>query len=172
MVKNLLQCRGLKFDSWVGKISLRRKRLPTPVFLPGQSHGQWSLMGYSPWGHKELDPPAHSLESQLPPPSHPDSPTETPTSQQGGSAPGLAQGMLGRRVRTAPPREWLFCDYNSQKESRERQRVAPPPPRLRSCRCRQPIDAPSPPAPEQIGRDYYASGRGLLWSRSFPQALE
>jgi len=28
---------------------------PTPVFLPGKSHGQWNLVGYSPWGHKELD---------------------------------------------------------------------------------------------------------------------
>ena len=27
---------------------------PTPVFLPGKSHGQRSLVGYSPWGHKEL----------------------------------------------------------------------------------------------------------------------
>ena len=27
----------------------------TPVFLPGKSHGQKSLVGYSPWGHKELD---------------------------------------------------------------------------------------------------------------------
>ena len=27
----------------------------TPVFLPGESHGQRSLVGYSPWGHKELD---------------------------------------------------------------------------------------------------------------------
>ena len=27
---------------------------PTPVFLPGESHGQKSLAGYSPWGHKEL----------------------------------------------------------------------------------------------------------------------
>ena len=26
-----------------------------PVFLPGESHGQRSLVGYSPWGHKELD---------------------------------------------------------------------------------------------------------------------
>ena len=47
-------CRRLKFDSWVGKISLRRKWLPTPVFLPGQSHGQRSLVGYK-GGHKELD---------------------------------------------------------------------------------------------------------------------
>ena len=28
---------------------------PTPVFLPGKSHGQRNLVGYSPWGHKELN---------------------------------------------------------------------------------------------------------------------
>ena len=28
---------------------------PTPVFLPGESHRQRSLVGYGPWGHKELD---------------------------------------------------------------------------------------------------------------------
>ena len=28
---------------------------PTPVFLSGESHGQGSLVGYSPWGHKESD---------------------------------------------------------------------------------------------------------------------
>jgi len=33
----------------------RRKWQPTPVFLPGESHSQRSLAGYSPWGHKELD---------------------------------------------------------------------------------------------------------------------
>ena len=33
----------------------RRKWQSTPVFLPGKSHGQRSLVGYSPWGHKELD---------------------------------------------------------------------------------------------------------------------
>ena len=33
----------------------RRKWQPTPVLLPGKSHGQRSLVGYSPWGHKELD---------------------------------------------------------------------------------------------------------------------
>ena len=38
-----------------GKIPWRRKWQPTPVFLPGESHGQTSLAGYSPWGHKELD---------------------------------------------------------------------------------------------------------------------
>ena len=44
-----------EFDSWVGKIPWRRKWQPTPVFLPGQSHGQRNLAGYSPWGHKESD---------------------------------------------------------------------------------------------------------------------
>ena len=33
----------------VGKILWRRKWQPIPVFLPGESHGQWSLVGYSPW---------------------------------------------------------------------------------------------------------------------------
>ena len=31
------------------------KRQPTPVFLPGKCHGEGSLVGYRPWGHKELD---------------------------------------------------------------------------------------------------------------------
>ena len=55
MVKNHLHCRRLKFDPWVVKIPWRREWLPTPVFLPGESHGQRSLMGYSPWSRKELD---------------------------------------------------------------------------------------------------------------------
>ena len=46
------QCRRHRFDPWVGKISWRRKWQPTPVFLPGESHGQTSLVGYSPWGCK------------------------------------------------------------------------------------------------------------------------
>ena len=41
------------FDHWVGKIPWRRKREPTPVFLPGEFHGQRSLAGYNPWGCKE-----------------------------------------------------------------------------------------------------------------------
>ena len=43
------------FDPWVGKIIWRRVWQPTPVFLPGESHGQRTLMGNSPWSHKELD---------------------------------------------------------------------------------------------------------------------
>ena len=34
--------------------------LPTPVFLPGKSHGQGSLAGYSPWGRKESDTTKHT----------------------------------------------------------------------------------------------------------------
>ena len=40
---------------WVGKIPWRRKWQSTPVFLPGEFHGLRSLVGYSPWGCKELD---------------------------------------------------------------------------------------------------------------------
>ena len=45
----------LASDPWGGKILWRREWLPTPVFLPGEFHGQRSLVGYSPWGHKESD---------------------------------------------------------------------------------------------------------------------
>ena len=51
MVKNLPG----KQETWVGKNPWRRKWQPTPVYLPGESHGQRSLVGYSPWGHKESD---------------------------------------------------------------------------------------------------------------------
>ena len=40
---------------WIRKILWRRKWQPTPVFLPGESHGQRSLAGCSLWGHKESD---------------------------------------------------------------------------------------------------------------------
>ena len=42
-------------QSLVRKIPWSRKWQPTPVFLPGESHGQKSLAGHSPWGHKEWD---------------------------------------------------------------------------------------------------------------------
>ena len=38
-----------------GRPYWRREWQPTPVFLPGKLHGQRSLAGYCPWGHKELD---------------------------------------------------------------------------------------------------------------------
>ena len=52
------QCRRPKrhrFDPWVGKIPWRGAWQSTPLFLPRESHGQRSLAGYSPWGHKVLN---------------------------------------------------------------------------------------------------------------------
>ena len=49
------QCRRHKtrgFNPWVGKIPWRRAWQPTPVSLPRESHGQRSLVGYSPGGHR------------------------------------------------------------------------------------------------------------------------
>ena len=42
-------------NPWVRKIPWRREWLSAPVFLPGEFHGQRSLVGYSQQGHKELD---------------------------------------------------------------------------------------------------------------------
>ena len=52
------QCKRYRrrgFDPWVRKIPWRRDWKPTPVFLPGESHGQRNLAGYRPWGHKGSD---------------------------------------------------------------------------------------------------------------------
>ena len=53
--KNLTAIQETWVHPWVGKIPRRREWLPTPVFLPGESHGQKSRVGYSSWGHKESD---------------------------------------------------------------------------------------------------------------------
>ena len=54
-----LKCLPAMQDSWVLSLSRedprRRKWQPTPVFLPGESHGGRTLVGYSPWGRKESD---------------------------------------------------------------------------------------------------------------------
>ena len=52
---NLGDSKRHKFDTGIRKIPWRRAWQPTPVFLPGESHGQRSLAGYGPQGHKELD---------------------------------------------------------------------------------------------------------------------
>ena len=54
MVKNLPAMQTW-FDPWVRKISWIREQLLTPLFLPGEFHGQRSLAGYNPWGLKESD---------------------------------------------------------------------------------------------------------------------
>ena len=53
--RTYLQCRRPGLDTWVRKMPWRRNWQPTPVFSPGKSHGQRSLVGYSPWGFKESD---------------------------------------------------------------------------------------------------------------------
>ena len=55
MVKNLPSMWDPGFNPWVGKIPWKRNWQPTPALLPGETHGQRSLMGYSPWSSKELD---------------------------------------------------------------------------------------------------------------------
>ena len=55
VVKNRPAKAGDRFDPWVGKIPWRSEWQNTPVFLPGQSHGQRSLEGYSQWGCTESD---------------------------------------------------------------------------------------------------------------------
>jgi len=49
-----------RFNPWFGKICWNRKWQPTPVFLPGKSHGQRCLVGYSLLGHKESDRSDHA----------------------------------------------------------------------------------------------------------------
>ena len=44
-----LQCRRPWINPWIRKILWRSEWQPSPVFLPGEFHGQRSLMGYSPW---------------------------------------------------------------------------------------------------------------------------
>ena len=56
----LLQCGTPGFDLWVEKIPWRREGLPTPVFLPGEFHGQRSLANYSPWGRALACSPSQS----------------------------------------------------------------------------------------------------------------
>ena len=58
------QCRRSKrevFDPWVGKMPWQRAWQVTPIFLPGKSHGQRSLVGYSPGGHKRV---SHDLATK------------------------------------------------------------------------------------------------------------
>ena len=51
-----------RFDPWLRKIPWRRKWPPTPVFLPGKSHGQRNLVDYCPWSHKRA---GHDLMTEF-----------------------------------------------------------------------------------------------------------
>ena len=54
-VKHLPAMRETRVQSLGQEEPLEKGMAPTPVFLPGESHGQRSLEGYSPWDHKESD---------------------------------------------------------------------------------------------------------------------
>ena len=62
------QNRRHRFNTWVGKIPWRRKRQPTPVFLPEKSRGQRSLASYSPWGRKQVGQDLATEQQQRQPP--------------------------------------------------------------------------------------------------------
>ena len=64
VVKNHLKCRICRFNPWVKKILGRRKWHPTQVFLPGKSHGQRSLVGYSPGGSQRVRPHLSTKQQQ------------------------------------------------------------------------------------------------------------
>ena len=64
MVKNLSALQVTWIQSLAGKILWRREWQPTPVFLPGESHGQNNLTGYSPWDCKTLDTTEQLMQPQ------------------------------------------------------------------------------------------------------------
>ena len=49
------RCKRHRFDPWIEKTPWSRKWQPIPVFLPGKFHEQRSMVGCSPWGHKDSD---------------------------------------------------------------------------------------------------------------------
>ena len=65
LVKNLPAVQ----ETWVQSLDqedpLEKGMATTPVFLPGEFHGQRSLVGYSPWGHKELDTTERLMHNTL-----------------------------------------------------------------------------------------------------------
>ena len=116
-----------RFNPWVGKIPWRRKWQSTPVLLPGKSHGQRSLVGYSSWGHKELDMTerlhflkGQTAKAQEPPRgatprprsgaaagSYPMPPSPRPGQQPGGATPRSRPGAAARRTNPTSKELWL-----------------------------------------------------------------
>ena len=84
------------------KIPWRRKWLPTPVFLPGEFHGQRSLAGYSPWDCKE----SHMTELLSPPGSQP---WDSPGKNTGVGCHVLLQCMTVKSESEVLSRVWLFA---------------------------------------------------------------
>ena len=118
MVKNSLQCRRPGFDPWVAKIPWRREKLPTPVFLPGEFHGQRSLGGYSPWVANRLNKLfTNSKTNRI------NKISPTPKLLQGSPNPkGTKEGLQGLKNMSVPdlPFERPICRSGSNSQNRTR----------------------------------------------------
>ena len=90
MVQHLPTMQETQVQSLGREDLLEKEWQPTPVFLPGKSHRQRSLVGYSPWGHKELDTTKRLYFTLSPIPGlsdvllqgHPSVPIDTPNSEK------------------------------------------------------------------------------------------
>ena len=84
--------------SYIAVLSWSRKWQPTPVFLPGESHGQRNLAGYSPWGRKELDMTEHACMGSL---GASDGGSCPPTQIESGLWWEMRMGGMTRKIRGA-----------------------------------------------------------------------
>ena len=132
--KECLQCGRPKFDPWVRKILWRREWQPTPIFLPGEFCRQRSLVGSSPWGHKELDTTEWLIYTQVVSLSYIDLPCRTSHKsliialyRNGrGAAQGFAGGKGGQAghhyglpsgAKCSSPWLLLLCKHRGSTES-------------------------------------------------------
>ena len=99
-----LQCRRPGFDPWAGKIPWSRAWKSTPVFWPGEAHGQRSLVGYSSWGCKESDT------------------TEQLTLSLSSAFHGLLQFILTKSLRRSGREKEEEEDRNEEEEEKRRRR--------------------------------------------------
>ena len=65
LVRNLPVVQEIQVRSLGQEDPMEKGMAPTPVFLPGEFHGQGSLVGYSPWSHKELDTTEQLMHNTL-----------------------------------------------------------------------------------------------------------
>ena len=65
IVKHLSAMQETQVQSLGWEDPLEKEWQPTPVFLPGEFHGQRSLAGYSPWGHRELNTTEQTTQKRL-----------------------------------------------------------------------------------------------------------
>ena len=113
MVKNPPAMQEMQFDPWVGNIPWRRAWKPTQVFLPGESHGQRSLVSYSPCGCKESDTTEYL--SQIG--------TSSWNSRVRGRHVLLSEHLVKHHPSTYPPRAWEYLAYLPLGHSHARPRL-------------------------------------------------